>query len=96
MTTQVVLVAGGSKGVGLEAAVYLAQDKEKRYKVYATTRNLDSSLDYVKTKAEDTYDKTLFLRKLDVTQQESVDKIVQEIVEEEGKIDVLRKCDNLI
>ena len=76
MTSQVVLVAGGSKGVGLEAAVRLAQDKEKRFKVYVTTRNLDSSLDHMKTKAGDTYDETLFVRKLDVTQQESVDKIV--------------------
>ena len=40
MTLQIVLISGCSSGIGLATAVLLAKDAEKRFKVYATMRNL--------------------------------------------------------
>ena len=38
---RIVLITGCSSGIGLSTAVLLAKDPEKRFKVYATMRNLD-------------------------------------------------------
>lgn len=51
-----VLITGTSSGVGLEAAVLLAQNG---YKVYATMRNLDKA-DPLQTKALSTGQKANF------------------------------------
>lgn len=40
MGPQIVLISGCSSGIGLAIAVLLAKDAEKRFKVYATMRNL--------------------------------------------------------
>ena len=40
MAPKIVLITGCSSGIGLATAVLLAQDVEKRFKVYATMRNL--------------------------------------------------------
>ena len=40
MASQIVLISGCSSGIGLATAVFLAKDAEKRFKVYATMRNL--------------------------------------------------------
>ena len=40
MAPQIVLISGCSSGIGLATAVLLAKDAEKRFKVYATMRNL--------------------------------------------------------
>ena len=40
MSLQIVLISGCSSGIGLATAVLLAKDAEKRFKVYATMRNL--------------------------------------------------------
>lgn len=40
MAAKVVLITGSSSSIGLATAVLLAYDTEKRFKVYATMRNL--------------------------------------------------------
>ena len=40
MDPKVVLISGCSSGIGLSTALLLAKDAEKRFKVYATMRNL--------------------------------------------------------
>ncbi|XP_072030043.1 retinol dehydrogenase 8-like [Amphiura filiformis] len=86
---QVVLVTGCSKGLGEGIALLLAKDPQQRFKVYATMRNLSSGATGIKGKAENLLDSTLFLRELDVTKQDTIDRTVKEIIEKEGRIDVL-------
>ena len=40
MDPRIVLISGCSSGIGLATAVLLAKDAGKRFKVYATMRNL--------------------------------------------------------
>ncbi|XP_072028483.1 retinol dehydrogenase 8-like [Amphiura filiformis] len=89
MPLQVVLITGSSKGIGQEIALLLARDPQRRFKVYATMRNQSTRQDDLKTKAGSSLDDTLFIRELDVTKQETIDKTVKEIVDSEGRIDVL-------
>ena len=89
--SKVVLITGCSKGIGQEAALFLARDPQRQFKVYATMRNLAANNDDLKTKAGSTFDDTLFIRELDVTKQETIDKTVKDIVDKEGTIDVLSR-----
>ncbi|XP_072046050.1 retinol dehydrogenase 8-like [Amphiura filiformis] len=89
MAVQIVLITGCSKGIGQEIALYLARDIQRRFKVYATMRNVDTNQDELRSKAGDSYKDTLFIRELDVTKQETIDATVKGIVDHEGRIDVL-------
>ncbi|XP_072028495.1 retinol dehydrogenase 8-like [Amphiura filiformis] len=126
MASQVVLITGCAQGIGKEVALTLARDPQRRFKVYATMRNLvkrqtlDSKMashvvlitgcaqgigkevaltlardpqrrfkNELKTEAGSNLDDTLFIRELDVTKQDTIDKTVKEIIDNEGKIDVL-------
>jgi len=85
---RVVLITGCSTGIGLSIAAILAADADKRFKVYATMRNLEK-----KTALEEAAGKyleeTLFIKALDVCSEDSVNSLVTEIESEEGRIDVL-------
>ena len=85
---QVVLLTGCSTGIGLETALLLAKDEEKKYKVYATMRDL-SKKDKLEKEAGCLLNSTLFVKKLDVTSNEQIDSVVDEIICEETKIDIL-------
>lgn len=73
--SQVVLITGGSSGIGKAIGEYLFQ---KKYKVYGTSR--DSSA----------YPNSVFpLIDLDVTKEEIIQEAVAELLEKEGRIDIL-------
>src|SRR5690606_374413 len=76
MDKKVVLVTGGSSGIGKSIGTYLTS---KGYKVYGTTRNLDLHPDF----------NAFELLSLDVKDVEQVDRAVSEIVSREGRLDVL-------
>ncbi len=76
-----VLVTGSSTGLGLETAVYLAG---KGFKVYATLRDLSRS-DAIQRAASEKGVRVEILR-LDVTEPESIDSAVAQIVETDGRI----------
>ncbi|XP_070544312.1 retinol dehydrogenase 8-like [Ptychodera flava] len=88
MTQQVVVITGCSTGIGLALAVILAKDQQKRYKVYATMRNL-SKQKALDEAAPSELDSTLFVRELDVTKDDSVNTFFSNLLKETGKIDVL-------
>lgn len=90
MAPQIVLISGCSSGIGLAVAVLLAKDAEKRFKVYATMRNL-AKKGKLEEEVKDQLGDTLIIKQLDVCSDESVKNTVQEILDAEEKIDVLCK-----
>lgn len=71
--SKVILLTGGSKGIGRVTAKYL---HEQGYTVYGTSRQPTDEFDYP-------------LLQLDVTDDESVQSCVEEIIQHESRIDVL-------
>lgn len=90
MAPQIVLISGCSSGIGLAVAVLLARDAEKRFKVYATMKNL-AKKGKLEEEVKDQLGDTLIIKQLDVCSDESVKNTVQEILDAEEKIDVLCK-----
>ena len=74
--SKVVLITGGSSGLGKAIGSYLA---EKGYTVYGTSRDPTRFTDPFPFK----------LLKMDVTEPDSVSEAVSEVIEKEGGIDVL-------
>lgn len=71
----VVLVTGGSSGIGKAISLFL---KEKKYTVYGTSRNPDR---YPNS--------PIPLLALDVQDQNSIQTAIQDLIEKEGQIDIL-------
>ncbi len=87
---KIVVITGCSSGIGLETAVFLAKDTENSFKVFATMRNL-AKKDQLEAAAGSTLDKTLFIRQLDVTKEDSIQGFMDKINKEEGGVDILSK-----
>ena len=90
MAPKVVVITGCSSGIGLVTAVQLAQDKEHCFKVFATMRNLAKKTQ-LETAAGSSLDKSLFIRQLDVTKEDSIQAFMDQINKEEGGVDILSK-----
>ncbi|XP_078353087.1 retinol dehydrogenase 8-like isoform X5 [Oculina patagonica] len=88
MTSKIVLISGCSSGMGLATAVFLAKDDEKRFKVYATMRNL-AKKGQLEEEGKEYLGDTLIIKQMDVCSDESVEKAVKEVLDTEGRIDVL-------
>lgn len=82
------LITGCSSGIGLATAMLLAKDAGERFKVYATIRDLNEA-EILKNAAGDALNTTLFIKQLDVTSNEQIESVVDEIIAIENKIDVL-------
>ena len=89
---KVVLITGCSTGIGLSTAVMLAKDAEKRFKVYATMRNLGKK-EALETEGKDVLGSTLIIEQLDVCSEDQINKVVDGILAKEGKLDVLGKLE---
>ncbi len=75
---KVVLITGSSSGIGDAIARFLLQ---QNYKVYASARNIDN-LDSLKKLGAS-------VLTLDVTHEESIKNVINEVKRNEGKLDVL-------
>lgn len=80
-----VLITGTSTGVGLDTAVLLAK---QGYKVYASMRNLEKSDNLKKAISDNALD-NIHILALDVTEQATIDQAVAQIIEQDGKLDIL-------
>ncbi|WP_420602008.1 SDR family oxidoreductase [Flagellimonas sp.] len=76
MDKKVVLITGGSSGIGKSIGTYLTG---RGFTVYGTTRNPKNYPDF------DAFE----LMQLDVKQSESVEKTVSDVIGKEGRLDVL-------
>ncbi|PFX30175.1 Retinol dehydrogenase 8 [Stylophora pistillata] len=85
---QIVLISGCSSGIGLPTAVFLAKDAQKRFKVYATMRNL-AKKGQLEEEGKEYLGDTLLIKQMDVCIDESVEKAVKEVLDTEGRVDVL-------
>ncbi|NAS30851.1 SDR family NAD(P)-dependent oxidoreductase [Flavobacteriaceae bacterium R38] len=74
--SKVVLITGGSSGIGKAIGIYL---KEKGFKVYGTSRNPEKLIDF------DAFN----LIELDVNDLSSITNGITHVINEEGRIDVL-------
>jgi len=73
---------------GSSTAILLAKDAEKRFKVYATMRNLGKK-EALETEGKDVLGSTLIIDQLDVCSEDQINKVVDDILAKEGKLDVL-------
>lgn len=76
MDKKVVLLTGGSSGIGKSTGTYLTA---KGYTVYGTTRNLEAYPDF----------DAFTLVQLDVRHPEAIPSVVSHILSQEGRLDVL-------
>lgn len=94
MASKIVLVTGCSTGIGLSAALLLANDKNKRFKVYATMRNLEKK-GPLEEQGKSVLGDTLIIKAMDVCSDESVNAVVEELLADHQGIDVVSKSDFL-
>ncbi|CAH2273140.1 retinol dehydrogenase 8 [Pelobates cultripes] len=81
-----VLITGCSSGIGLKIAVQLAHDPQERYHVIATMRDLRKS-GKLEAESGHSLNKTLEIKQLDVTQEDSVKKCLDGLPDR--KVDIL-------
>jgi NAD(P)-dependent dehydrogenase (short-subunit alcohol dehydrogenase family) len=80
-----VLITGGSSGIGLSAAEYLAA---RGYRVFATTRSLAARREVIAAAAQK-YGEDLSFLEMDTTNDASVERGVSEVIQKCGRIDNL-------
>lgn len=88
MGPKVVVISGSSSGIGLASALILAKDAQKRFRVYATMRNLEKK-GQLEEEGKKFLGDTLLIKQMDVCSDDSVEKTVREVIHEEGRIDVI-------
>ncbi|MGY8898323.1 MAG: SDR family oxidoreductase [Paraglaciecola sp.] len=81
---KVILVTGTSSGLGIDIAIQLAA---QGHKIFATMRNTDKKTALLE--AAEKAQVSLSIKQLDVQNTGSVQRCVEQIIEQEGRIDVL-------
>jgi 3-oxoacyl-[acyl-carrier protein] reductase len=85
---KVVIVTGGASGIGKESAIQFA-----RYGANVVIADLDEEgANEVKKHIEDKYSQECMAERLDVSQKENIDSLVDKVIVQYKKIDVLANC----
>ncbi|XP_011671425.1 retinol dehydrogenase 8 [Strongylocentrotus purpuratus] len=88
MASRIALITGCSSGIGMETALRLARRSQDPITVYATMRNMTSKND-IEHRAGDCLEKGLFVRRLDVTKEDTIVDVVSYIKSKHGRLDIL-------
>ncbi|XP_072176897.1 retinol dehydrogenase 8-like [Diadema setosum] len=88
MAPKVVFVTGCSSGIGLSTARRLAQDPDQRYLVIATVIAMTEKAELVAAVGDD-IDKTIFIKEMDITKDEDITRVVDDVIKTHGRIDIL-------
>ncbi|XP_072176260.1 retinol dehydrogenase 8-like [Diadema setosum] len=88
MAPKVVLMTGCSSGIGLSTARRLAQDPDQRYLVIATVIAMAEKAELVAA-VRDAIDKTIFIKEMDITKDEDITRVVDDVIKTHGGVDVL-------
>ncbi|XP_046862060.1 retinol dehydrogenase 8-like [Xenia sp. Carnegie-2017] len=86
MVQEIVLITGTSHGLGLSTAEMLAMQANKKFKVYASMRNINKRGELEKKIAGCS---NAVIIELDVCSEDSVNSAVKHILQKEGKIDIV-------
>ena len=88
---KVVLFTGSSHKMNLAFALSLAENSLSQYKVLVTMPSLSSSEFLADTRILNLLNKTLFVLQMDMESGESIDRVLREIMDNDGFIDAVGK-----
>lgn len=88
MVFKVVIIFGFLSGIGFVSVFIFVKDIKKCFRVYVMMRNLEKKGQLV-DEGKVFFGDMLIIKQMDVCLDELVEKIVREVIDEEGRIDVI-------
>ena len=87
-------MTGCSSGIGLATTKRLAHDPNQRFVIIATVIAMSEKDDLVAA-VGDKLDKTVFIKKLDLTVDKDITDVVDDVIKTHGRVDILSKNDEM-